>query len=74
MLGHECEWRRFSLQPAHEEPLPDGAITEVIYGAMISEGDKAVIKDWVQRGGHKVLFFQAAPKGEDYELEIRRIE
>lgn len=73
--AYEREWRCIDFDaPAGERPLPDGALSGIIFGCNASEDGQKMVRDWVQSARRPVTFYEAIQRDGQFALEIRKID
>ena len=55
-------------------PYPVELLTGIIFGCMMQEGERQLVKQWAQEGDCCVAFFEAQPKASEFGLDIVRID
>jgi hypothetical protein len=53
---------------------PVELLTGIIFGCMMGENDRQLVKQWAKEGECRVTFFEAQPKAAEFGLDIVRIE
>ncbi len=72
---YEQEYRIFQPEMARQKvAYPAELLTGVIFGCMMGENDRQLVKQWAKEGNCRVAFFEAQPKAAEFGLDIVRIE
>jgi hypothetical protein len=53
--------------------FPPAALTGVIFGALMSSGDKETIRNWVKAYPSEIAIYQATVNGHRYQLDVNKI-
>jgi hypothetical protein len=73
--SYEREYRIFRPNVAGRTvDYPVELLTGVIFGCMMRDNERQLIREWVQKGNCRVAFFEAQPKAVEFCLDIVRIE
>ncbi len=73
--AYEKEWRVIKMEseggPGHY-PFSPGALTGVVFGALMSHTDQQTVKSWIKVYPSKIAIYQATLNGHSYQLDIQR--
>jgi hypothetical protein len=73
--SYEREYRIFRPNMAGRKlDYPVELLTGVIFGCLIVENERRLVRRWVEEGNCRVAFFEAQPRGAEFGLDIVRIE
>ena len=72
--AHEQELRCIDFCGPGEQPMPANMLVGVIFGCRTSDGDKAMVRDWVASSGQRPHFYQARQRDGSFALEIERLD
>lgn len=68
--AYEKEWRCIDTDGPGERPMPRDMLTGIIFGCRTSDGNKAMIRDWVASSGRTVNFYQARQRDGAFALDV----
>jgi Protein of unknown function (DUF2971) len=73
--SYEREYRLFQPWTAGQKlDYPVALLTGIIFGCMMGESERQLVRQWVKEGDCCVAFFEARPKGSEFGLDIVRID
>jgi hypothetical protein len=73
--AYEQEYRIFEPEMAGQKvEYPVELLTGIIFGCMMGENDRQLVKQWATDGDCRVAFFEAQPKAAEFGLDIVRID
>ena len=73
--SYEREYRIVRSGTARRKaPFPGEFLTGVIFGCMMRDDVRALVRQWAKEGDCHVAFFEARPKAAGFGLEIVRID
>jgi hypothetical protein len=73
--SYEREYRIFRPRTAGQKlDYPVALLTGIIFGCMMGESERQLVRRWVKEGDCCVAFFKAQPKAAEFGLDIVRIE
>jgi Protein of unknown function (DUF2971) len=67
---YEAEWRIVIPKGRETYSFAPEALTGVIFGYLTSDGDKAKVKDWINRGRCHPVIYQARRSTSEFGLDI----
>jgi hypothetical protein len=73
--SYEQEYRIIKPNMAGQKSdYPDALLTGIIFGCMMGEIERQLVRQWVKEGNCCVAFFEAKPKTNEFGLDIVRVD
>lgn len=73
--SYEREYRIFRPGMAGQKlDYPDALLTGIIFGCMMDENERQLVRQWIEEGDCCVAFFEARPKAAEFGLDIVRVD
>jgi hypothetical protein len=72
---YEREYRIFQPEKSNSKlAYPGALLTGIIFGCMMPDNIRKLVKQWAEEGSCRVAFFEARPKMAEFGLDIVRID